>query len=84
MHEAKVYKYLQGGLGIPKLYWAGEEADHKIMVTQLLGPSLEDLFYACKNEFSLATTVALADQMVSFRRSSFTLYEREPYHHRFH
>ncbi len=64
MHEARIYKNLQGGAGIPKFFWAGEEAGYKVMVMERLGPSLEDLLFTCKNRFTLPTVVALADQLV--------------------
>ena len=62
--EVGVYKLLQGKYGIPKLYWHGSEGDYNIMVIDLLGQSVEDLFQACGKQFTTATTFALAQQMV--------------------
>ncbi|GCB78154.1 hypothetical protein scyTo_0017707 [Scyliorhinus torazame] len=42
--ESKFYKMMQGGVGIPSIKWCGAEGDYNVMVMELLGPSLEDLF----------------------------------------
>ena len=47
------------------MHWFGVEGDYNVMVIDLLGPSLEDLFNYCKRKFSLKTVLMLADQMVS-------------------
>uniref|UniRef100_A0A4W4FF60 non-specific serine/threonine protein kinase n=1 Tax=Electrophorus electricus TaxID=8005 RepID=A0A4W4FF60_ELEEL len=63
--ESKFYKMMQGGVGIPSIKWCGAEGDYNVMVMELLGPSLEDLFNFCSRKFTLKTVLLLADQMIS-------------------
>lgn len=72
-YEAKVYKTLAGGVGVPFVRWFGTECDYNAMVLDLLGPSLEDLFNFCNRKFSLKTVLLLADQLVSHMVLSFGL-----------
>lgn len=53
--------------GIPNLRWFGVEGEHNVMVIDLLGPSLEDLFNFCSRKFSVKSVIMLADQMVGAR-----------------
>ncbi|XP_025837153.1 casein kinase I isoform X2 [Agrilus planipennis] len=62
--EAKFYKLMQSGVGIPQIKWCGSEGDYNVMVMELLGPSLEDLFNFCSRRFSLKTVLLLADQLI--------------------
>lgn len=64
-YEARVYKTLAGGVGIPFARWYGKEGDYNVLVMDLLGPSIEDLFNFCKRRFSLKTVLLLADQLLS-------------------
>lgn len=50
--------------GIPAIKWCGVDGDDNILILELLGPSLEDLFVYCGRKFSLKAVLMLADQMV--------------------
>ncbi|KAL3094737.1 hypothetical protein niasHS_006032 [Heterodera schachtii] len=63
--EAKLYKMMSGGVGIPQVRWCGFEGEYNVMVMELLGPSLEDLFNFCSRKFTLKTVLLLADQMLA-------------------
>jgi casein kinase 1 len=65
LYESKLYKILAGGVGVPNVHWYGVEGDYNVMVIDLLGPSLEDLFSFCNRKFKLKTVLMLADQMVN-------------------
>lgn len=56
---------LLSSVGIPTIKWCGTEGDYNVLVMELLGPSLEDLFNFCNRKFSIKTVLLLADQMVS-------------------
>jgi len=64
LYESRLYKLLQGGLGIPNVYYYGCEDEYAVMVMDLLGPSLEELFVYCGRRFRLKTVCMLADQML--------------------
>ena len=64
LYEAKLLRHLQGGPGIANVYYAELEGEYNVMVMDLLGPSLEDLFNYCNRKLSLKTVLNLADQML--------------------
>ena len=43
--------------------WYGSEKDYNVLVMDLLGPSLEDLFNFCSRRFTMKTVLMLADQV---------------------
>lgn len=63
-HEYDVYRSLAGVVGIPRVFWLGAECGYNIMVMQLLGPSLEDVFNSHNRKFTANTVLLLADQLV--------------------
>jgi serine/threonine protein kinase len=50
-------------MGIPRLYYFGKNDTYNIMIMDLLGPSLEDLFQKCNKKFTIKTTVMLGLQI---------------------
>ena len=51
-------------VGLPKIYYFGSQGDYNVLVIDLLGPSLEDLFEYCRRKFTLKTVLMLAIQML--------------------
>jgi len=65
LYESKLYKLLGGSFGLPSVHWYGVEGDYNVMVVDLLGPSLKDLFNLCNRRLTLKTVLMLADQLVN-------------------
>lgn len=62
--EDPVYQSLSDGVGIPRVHDFLYECEFRVMVFDLLGPSLEDLFNFCGRRFSLKTVLMLAEQLL--------------------
>ena len=58
--EYRTYKVLAGSPGVPQVFYFGQEGLHNVLVIDLLGPSLEDLFDLCGRRFSVKTVVMLS------------------------
>jgi len=67
-----MYKCLESDvLGVPEVKWFGSNEQSRILVMQLLGPSLETIFQSCHQRYSLISVLIIADQLVS--RLTFTV-----------
>lgn len=64
IEEAKLLREFAGEPGFPKFMWYGKHDEFHIMVIELLGPSLEDLFAYCGRKLSLKTVLLLGDQLL--------------------
>lgn len=64
-YEAKVYRCLEGGMGICKavLKWDANNAPTLIM--DLLGPNLEEMFEYCYRRFSVKTVLMLGIELLT-------------------
>lgn len=67
--ESKLIHKLRGKTYIPQLYYIGtdktnEKHQFHVMVMDMLGPSLEDLFSQCKRKFDLKTVCLVAIQLI--------------------
>ena len=62
-NEALRLVYLQGE-GIPKVYCYGNNLAHNLLVEELLGKSLEDIFNSYGKPFSLKTVCVLGMEMI--------------------
>ena len=64
LNELRVYKLLEGGVGIPHIKYYGTKDEHNALVMDLLGKSLASLFQMCDYHFSLKTVLMIADQLL--------------------
>ena len=63
-YEAKILKYLKGGIGIPRLIEFISTKENNYLIFDLLGINLDELFLRCKKHFSINTIKYLTSQMI--------------------
>ena len=64
LYESRVYQILEGDIGIPRFFWYGKQGNYNILIMELLGHSLEDIFTYCKRKFSLLTILMIIEQVI--------------------
>jgi tRNA A-37 threonylcarbamoyl transferase component Bud32 len=62
--EYKIYKHLEGGIGIPTIYKFGQYKSSRYLIMELAGPSLDKYFNLCDKKFTMETTIFLGLQML--------------------
>ncbi|KAJ2917404.1 hypothetical protein MD484_g2989, partial [Candolleomyces efflorescens] len=63
--EFRSYRTMNGTPGVPQVHYFGQEGLHNVLVIDLLGPNLEDLFDMCGRKFSIKTVCLAAKQMIT-------------------
>jgi serine/threonine protein kinase len=63
IYEGQLIQQLQGGKGIPGVFWCGHDGDYNILVMELLGDNLNRLLQMTGNKFSYKTVLMIADQV---------------------
>jgi serine/threonine protein kinase len=62
--EYNIYRLLDGVVGVPKVHWFGKDGKYYVLVLDILGPSLNDVFKYCRKKFTLKTILMIADEMI--------------------
>ena len=60
-NEIKVYKKMKYFEGFPNLLWKGNAGDYNVLILDLLGQNLEQLFNQFNRRFTLRTVLMIAD-----------------------
>eukprot|EP01029_Cantina_marsupialis_P019054 TRINITY_DN4431_c0_g1_i1.p1 TRINITY_DN4431_c0_g1~~TRINITY_DN4431_c0_g1_i1.p1 ORF type:complete len:380 (+),score=95.29 TRINITY_DN4431_c0_g1_i1:90-1229(+) len=63
-HEARILRTLRGIHGIPDTKFLGKHQQYRILLMDLLGKSLEELFNLCERRFSLPCVIKIAIQLL--------------------
>lgn len=64
-YESRIYRILKGCQGVPNLLYFCSESEYNVLIIDLLGPSLEDLYNYSKRKFTLKTVLILVDQFIT-------------------
>ena len=63
-YENKIYKLLEGGEGMPKVYDYYTENNNDILIMEMLGDSLEKIFNLKNKKFNLVTVLMIIEQLL--------------------
>jgi serine/threonine protein kinase len=65
LSEASLLHILEGGVGIPTVFWVGREVQFQIMAMERLGESLESLKRRVGHSLGLKTVLMIVDQTLA-------------------
>ena len=63
--EASIYLKLAGKVGIPNVHWIGVEGEFTVMIMDILGPSLRELFDFCDQKFQIDTVLKIGIDLIT-------------------
>ena len=63
-YENKIYKLLEGGEGMPRVYDYYTENNNDILIMEMLGDSLEKIFNLKNKKFNLVTVLMIIEQLL--------------------
>ena len=63
--QTKEFVAIEGGMGIPKVHLQKDVMNMNVMVMDLLGPSLEDMFNYCYRRFTVKTVLMLGIELLT-------------------
>lgn len=64
LNESRIYSHLQKSPFVPTMHYFGSNETHNILVTQLLGPSLEAMFNKHDRKFDIPTILVLSIKLL--------------------
>ena len=64
LNEIKIYDKLKGGIGIPKIYSIGSDQFNNYLMMELLGPSLQKIFYEQNKTFPLPLIINIGIKII--------------------
>ncbi|KAH7328606.1 kinase-like domain-containing protein [Stachybotrys elegans] len=65
LNEIAAYRKIGKQKGFPRMLWSGVEGDFLVIIQELLGPSLSELYCYSGSKLSLKTVLWLAQQLLS-------------------
>ena len=63
-YEYRIYEKLSGEVGFPSVHYFGVEGEYNVLVMDILGPSINDLFDFCDQKFNLKTQLWISIELI--------------------
>lgn len=62
--EERIYQLFANHEGFPKIYWCGQCDRFNVLVMELLGKNLEQVFQLCKYKFTMPTILYIVLELL--------------------